>query len=262
MENKQNVVFYALHDYDKSKGGMFVIKPEEAKEWNKKGYGIHWMPQVFKDNVRKTENLEEIRYWIADIDNGDKETMIRRIACLPVQPTHIVETKRGYHCYWRAKNATVEHYAEIERGIAEQLGADGSLITPTHTLRFPGFYHLKDPEHPFLIKWVWQKPENIYSEELMLRVFKPRPKFEYRKTWDNSVKLEEIIKPENWEKYLHTSRIMQGSRNNEMNRIAYILLKEGADENLMMNLLLDINKNLNSPLDYGEIRGIVRGKFK
>lgn len=257
------MILYALHDFDKSKSGMFLIKPEEAKSWNEKGYGIHWMPQVFKDGVRKAENLLEIRYWLADIDTGDKEKMIRRIACLPVQPTHIVETKRGYHCYWRAKDASLEHYSEIEKGIAEQLCADGSLITPTHTLRFPGFYHMKDPEHPFLVKWVWQKPENVYSEALMLRVFKPKPKFEFKNRWEaNGEKLKEMIKPENWEKYLKVDRVVPGNRNNEMNRIAYILLKEGADEGLMLQVLMDINKNLSNPLDYGEIKSIVRGKFK
>lgn len=257
------MILYALHDYDKTKRGMIQIKPEEAKSWNEKGYGIHWMPQLFKDGSRKSEDLIQIRYWLADIDNGDKETMLRRIACLPVQPTHIVETKRGYHCYWRAKNATLENYATIEKGISESLFADGSLITPTHTLRFPGFYHMKDPENPFLIKWVWQKPENVYSEELMLRVFKPKPKFEFKKDWSGSgMKLDEIIKPENWEKYLKVSRVIQGSRNNEMNRIAYILLKEGADEYLMMKILEEINQSLNPPLDLAELRGIVKGKFK
>lgn len=257
------MILYALHDYDKTKRGMFIIKPEDAKKWNQAGYGIHWMPQVFKDNIRKTENLEQIRYWLADIDNGDKETMLRRIASLPIQPTHIVETKRGYHCYWRAKDATLENYATIEKGIAEQLCADGSLITPTHTLRFPNFYHMKDPEHPFLIKWIWQKPENIYSESLMLRVFKPKPTklFIFNK-FDVNNNLEEIIKPENWNKYLHVDRILEGGRNNEMNKIAWRLKQMGANADLVLQVLVDINKTISPPLDYAEIKGIVKGKFK
>ena len=258
------MILYALHDYDKSKSGMFLIKPEEAKSWNEKGYGIHWLPQLFKDGDRKTENLIKIRFWLADIDNGDKKTMIRRIASLPVQPTYIVETKRGYHCYWRAKNATPENYAYIEKGIAEHLCADGSLITPTHTLRCPGYYHLKDPEHPFLSQKIWENPNNEYSEELMLRVFKPKPKFEFNRRYmgGDGRHLQEIIKPENWERYLHTGQIMQGGRNNELNRIAYILKQEGADENLMYQVLCDINQTVNPPLDIREIRAIVKGKFK
>lgn len=256
--------FYALHDYDKTKRGMNLIRPEDAQSWNEKGYGIHWTPQTFKDGVRKLENLEEINYWLADIDTGDKDKTLRRIAQSPVQPTHIVETKRGYHVYWRAKNATLEHYAEIERGIAKALNADGSLITPTHTLRFPGFYHLKDPTSPFLVKWVWQHPEKIYSEELMLRVFCKKQKKVITNFGlsDLSDKLEDIINPDNWERYLHVSRIQPGCRNVEMNRIAYILLKAGADSGLMLQVLGDINKNLPRPLDYSELRGIVKGKYK
>lgn len=258
------MVLYALHDYDKSKPGMFIVKPEEAKSWNEKGYGIHWMPQIFKNGSRKTEDLIKIRFWLADLDNGDKETMLRRIRTAPVDPTYVVETKRGYHCYWKAKDATLANYATIERGIAEFLCADGSLITPTHTLRCPGFYHQKDPEHPFLIKTIWDEPKNQYNEKLMLRAFKPKPKIESsRRDWSNNGgRLSEIVKPENWNRYLHVDRVIQGSRNNEMNRIAYILLKEGADENLMLDVLTGINKTLSPPLDYGEIRGIVRGKFK
>ena len=257
---------YALHDYDKTKKGMFPIKPEDAKKLNEQGYGIHWTPQDFKNGERKTENLIKINYWLADIDTGDKEKMLRRIACLPVEPTHIIETKRGYHCYWRAKNATIENYPTIEKGIAEALFADGSLITPTHTLRFPGFYHQKDPEHPFLIKWVWKKPENIYSEELMLRCFKPKPKivprFEQRFSNYGNVELQTMILPENWVKFLHTDRIAQGSRNNELSRIAYMLKMKGGDYNLVLQTLLDINRTISPPLDYSEIQSIVKGKFK
>lgn len=256
------MILYALHDYDKSKPGMFIIKPEEAKSWNERGYGIHWSPQIFKNGERKTENLVRIRFWVADIDNGDKETMLRRIATTPVQPTYIVETKRGYHCYWRAKDATPENFAQIERGIAEYLCADGSLITPTHTLRCPGYYHLKDPQNPFLIKKVWENKNNEYSESLMLRVFKPKPKIEFNhRFFDNGEQLQEIIKPENWNKYLHVDRIMQGGRNNELSRIAYKLMKMGADSNLVYQVLCDINQTLNPPLDIREIRGIVKGKF-
>jgi hypothetical protein len=260
----KTMAFYALHDFDKSKPGMFLIKPEEAKNYNLQGYGIHWCPQEFKDDVRKTENLIKIQYWLADIDTGDKQTMLRRIASLPVEPTHVVETKRGYHCYWRAKDATPENYATIEKGIAEALCADGSLITPTHTLRFPGFWHLKDPTQPFLVNWVWKKPENIYSEALMLRCFKPRPKVVPRFAREISspitVDLQTAILPENWDKILHANLATPGNRNNQMNKIAYHLKMLGADKSLMLRVLLEINETRNIGLDFREINSIVSHK--
>ena len=258
------MILYALHDYDKEKKGMFIVDEVRAKELNKQGYGIHWMPQVFKDNIRKMENLQKIRYWIADIDVGDKEKMLRRIASLPVVPTHIIETKRGYHCYWRAKDATLGNYATIEKGISEALFSDGSLITPTHTLRFPGFYHWKDPKNPFLIKWVWKHPENEYSEALMLRCFKPKPvkvnKFERLAQAPISVDLQTVIQPENWDKYLHADLATQGNRNNQFNKIAYHLKMLGADRGLMLRVLMDINESRNVGLDFSEIEGIVKHK--
>lgn len=258
------MAFYALHDYDKSKPGMFLIKPEEAQKWNRQGYGIHWCPQVFKDDIRKTENLEKIQYWLADIDNGDKETMLRRIASLPVEPTHVVETKRGYHVYWRAKDATIENYSKIEKGIAEALCADGSLITPTHTLRFPGFYHMKNPKDPFFVRWVWQKPQNEYSEAIMLRVFKPKPvkvdRFSREISSAIPVDLQTAILPENWDRILHANLATPGNRNNQMNKIAYHLKMLGADKSLMLRVLMEINENRNIGLDFREINGIVSHK--
>jgi hypothetical protein len=259
-----NDPLYALHDYDKSKPGMFLVDPKDAKRLNSQGYGIHWMPQVFKDNVRKLENLERIRYWIADLDNGPKETMLRRIAQLPIDPTLVVETKRGYHVYWRAKDATLEKYATIEKGIAEFLCADGSLITPTHTLRFPGFYHMKDPKNPFLVKFVFARPKNEYSEKVMLRVFKPKPEDtpKHKMPISAQITAQEEMKKENWHKYLHTDRIVAGNRNNEFSRIAYHLAQGGASYDDVLRTLLDINQTNNIGLDYREIEGIVKGKFK
>lgn len=256
--------FYALHDFDKTKRGMFLIDPADAVRLNNEGYGIHWCPQLFKDGVRKTENLEKIQYWLADIDNGPKDKMLRRIKTLALEPTHIVETKRGFHCYWRAKDATVENYATIEKGIAEALFADGSLITPTHTLRFPGFWHRKDPLDPFLVHWVKQNPQNEYSESLMLRCFKPKPikiprfarEFQAQPTAD----LQKVIQPENWDRYLHADLATQGNRNNQFNKIAYHLKMLGADKGLILRVLMEINENRNIGLDFREIDGIVKHK--
>ena len=258
------MTYYALHDYDKSKRGMFVIDPADAKSWNEKGYGIHWMPQVFKDNKRDMANFVQIRYWLADIDTGDKETTLRRIACAPIQPTIIVETKRGYHIYWRAKDATLENYATIETGIAEFLCADASLTTPTHTLRVPGFYHLKDPKNPFLVKTIWKNAENVYSESQMLRVFKPKPKVEFNKkhffnSHESSIK--ELIDPANWEKIWKISQISAGGRNNRLSEIAFGLMRAGADENTVMSALFDMNNSLPQPLDNRELESIVKCKF-
>ena len=258
------MILYALHDHDKTKRGMFIVDGNKAKELNKQGYGIHWTPQIFKDGKRTLENLQEIRYWLADIDTGDKATMLRRINSLPVQPTHVIETKRGFHCYWRAKDATLKNYSTIEKGIAEALCADGSLITPTHTLRFPGFYHWKDPKDPFLIKWVFKRPENQYSENLMLRCFKPKPVERPRFAWDNTpaptADLQKVIQPENWDKYLHADQATKGNRNNQFNKIAYHLKMLGADKGLILRVLMDINENRNVGLDFSEIQSIVKHK--
>lgn len=256
------MVLYALHDYDKTKSGMFPIKPEDAKELNRQGYGIHWMPQIFKGTSRKTEDLVKIRFWLADIDTGDKDTMLARINSLPVPTTCLVETKRGFHCYWLAKNATIENYATIERGISEFLCADNSLITPTHTLRAPGFFHMKDPKHPFLIKTIWRIPSNQYSEELMLRVYKPKQKNDFVRSVSFNNDLKKITDIGWLKTHFELGQIGEGGRNNALNRVAYFLSQNGLNEESLYQVMCNLNMQMPQPLDLNEVRSIVRGKFK
>jgi hypothetical protein len=262
--------FYALHESDpeKKKKGMFLIDPKDAKRLNEEeGYGIHWVVQDFKDGIRKLENLEKINYWIADIDEGEKAKTLRLIAQLPIAPTFVVETKRGFHCYWRVKGeATLENYEIIEKGIAEKLGADGSLISPTHALRCPNSLHLKDPKNPFRTRILpeYSRQEQEYSEAVMLRYFKPKPekKFEFGNFNNQNVDLEKMIQPENWERILHTDRIKVGDRNNQLYKIAFRLRKSGADKGLILQVLDEINKKSEKPLDNHEIKSIVNSAVK
>ena len=138
---------FAIHDYDNKlkRKGAFEIKPEEVQELNKQGYGIYMCVNEF-NGARKIENLQKINFWIADLDSGTKLDMINRIEELVLQPSIIVETKKGYHCYWKAENATFENYTEIEKGLIKKLNADKACKDVTRLLRFPTSYHMKNPE--------------------------------------------------------------------------------------------------------------------
>lgn len=261
------MIFYALFDNpedERRKKGSFPVNATQAKELNEQGYGIHWLPQLFKNGGRTAADLEKIRYWVADLDDGDKKTMLRRIDACPIQPTFIVETKRGYHVYWEALDATIANYPGIETGIAEFLCADKQLATPAHMLRAPGFYHLKDPKNPFLVKTIWKNQDNKYNESLMLRVFGPKQKKESKKKYmgiihDNNIK--ELVDPKNWDKIWKVNQITSGGRNNRLSDIAFGLMRAGADESTVRDVLLDMNNTLAQPLGKSEVENIVKNKF-
>lgn len=161
---------FALNDgKDKSKG-TFEVDYSRAVELNKEGYGIFCTLNEFEGR-RKRENLKKINYWIVDIDDGEKSDMQKQIANLYLQPSMIVETKRGYHLYWRAADAKLENYEEIEDLLIAKMNGDKGVKDPLRLLRCPNFYHMKDKNNPFLIKIVKNNPDLVYRESQMRFVF-------------------------------------------------------------------------------------------
>ena len=265
-ERKQGMIqYYVIHDFDpglKAKFGSKNVPESELKTWNQKGFGIHFTPNSF-NGPRRAENLERINYWIADIDDGSKAEQMAKIKKLPIYPSRIVETKRGYHCYWKAADATPGNYRKIEEGIIRLLGADPQCKDVTHTLRAPGFYHQKDPKNPFLVRIVEDNCYLDWKEKQMLLAFtraeKPKPK-NYGPP--PAANVEELINPDNWEKFFHISRIGQGNRNAEFARITMWLRDAGCDRYNTESTIFGINSGLSDPLSEREIRGIIQYHFK
>lgn len=251
--------FYALHDYDESlkKKGAFPVKYEDLEKYNKLGYAIYWTPNDF-DGDRKAKNLIKINFWIADIDEGSKEGQMQRIKALALKPSKIIETKKGFHCYWTAEDATIENYKDIECGIIEKLKADKACKDVCRLLRFPNYYHLKDPDNPFLVRCIYNSDEK-YKESEMLFTFR-LPKQVYNVIHYDGDK-QDFVDETKWEQIFKLNMISEGGRNNRFSEIAYCLSKFGFSKDVVMNSLLRMNQKIKRPLDEWEIKTIVNGKF-
>lgn len=250
--------YYRLHDSDKTiRGGAICTNYSELEKYNKLGYGIFFTPNDF-DGERKVENLKRINFWIADIDDGSKDEQMKRIESLPIKPTTIVETKKGYHCYWKAEDATLENYADIEAGLIERLKADKHCKDVSRLLRCPNFYHLKDPQNPFLVK-VIKNEEKSYSESKMMFVYK------IKKPTYNKIKYEgdkqDFLDETKWDKIFGLNRIGEGCRNAEFSRIAFWLRDEGFGKEIVLNTIRLMNQKIKKPLDDWEIKQLVYSKF-
>lgn len=256
--------YYIIHDFDqglKAKFGSKNVPESELQMWNKRGFGIHFTPNDFNGN-RCAANLKKINFWIADIDEGSKEEQMKKIHRLPIFPSRIVETKRGYHCYWKAEDATKENYKKIEEGIIKTLGADPQCKDVCHTLRAPGFYHLKNPNEPFLVRVVFDNCYLGWKEKQMLAAFvKPeRPKKHYGPA--PSADVSELCDPANWEKFYHVSRIGPGNRNAELARITMWLVDAGCDYYNTTKTIEGINAALRESLPQKEIDSMISYHFK
>lgn len=162
---------YALHDQPEFRRlGAQPVTPDQQWVMQDEGYGLFWTPNLC-DGRRLADNLSEIRYWYCEVDTGTKEEQLERIRNAPLLPSLVIESKRGYHVYWAALHATVANWKRIVRwGIVPALDADPKATDPVRILRLPGSYHLKDPNDPFLVSVVWDKPFR-YTEAQMMRAF-------------------------------------------------------------------------------------------
>jgi hypothetical protein len=143
----------------------------EAKKWNEQGYGIFWTPNRI-DGHKKNDNVTSIEFWFLDFDakNGTKEEHIARIEKSPIVPTYVVETKNGYHVYFKAIDGTKENWTEIMNRLIFHFQSD-KIKAMSHMIRVPGFFHLKDPANPFLVKKIFSS-DSSYTERQMGAIFK------------------------------------------------------------------------------------------
>jgi hypothetical protein len=110
------------------------------------------------------ENARELPCLYADIDfdtfkGGEREAK-KLLKKFPLQPTIIVKTGGGFHCYWLLKEP-IEATTEIEgylKGIARALKADMSVTEIARCLRVPYTYNYKyKPPRPATIESFLQK---------------------------------------------------------------------------------------------------------
>lgn len=249
--------YYILSDQPNKFGGAKKTPRKELEKFNKVGYGIFWTPNDFNGD-RKVENLTKINFWIADIDDGTKEEQMARIQSLMLKPSTIVETKKGYHCYWKAEDATLDNYRDIELGLIKKLNADKHCKDPSRLLRVPGYYHMKDIKNPFMVKVIYSD-ERSFSEKQMLFCYKlPEPV--YKKVEYKGEK-EEFLDETKWDKIFKLNTIGEGCRNGEFSRIAFWLRDMGFTRDIVMNTIQRMNQKISRPLPDWEIKVLVNSKF-
>ncbi len=152
---------------------MTRIQPSEARHWNDQGYGIFWTVNSFNGERRK-ENLAHINSWAIDMDAGSKEEQFEKLR-KTIVPSLLVETKRGFHAYWNAKDATLDHWDDIVLDrLIYHFNADKKARDVSRVLRVPGYYHKKDPKSPFYVRAIW-KWDVSYTEMQMAHAFRLPP---------------------------------------------------------------------------------------
>ncbi|MNJ94824.1 hypothetical protein D3C87_125270 [compost metagenome] len=158
---------YARHDTEEG-AAPFEVTLDEARKLNQQGYGIHGLVNEFTGR-RLKENVSKINYWYVEIDYDGKKLPVDELLKIFLIPSRIVETKNGYHLYFKAidPGLELERYRTIQIRLREVYAGDENATDVTRTLRAPGFLHLKDPSDPFMVTEILTTDAE-YKEAAML----------------------------------------------------------------------------------------------
>ena len=253
------VRLFALNDGKDKSRGTFEVNYEQAVAYNRQGYGIFCTLNEFEGR-RKRENLKKINYWIVDIDEGEKKDMLRQVQNLFLKPTMIVETKRGYHLYWKAKDACLDNYEDIEDLLIKKMNGDKGVKDPLRLLRCPNFYHMKDKNNPFLIKIVQNNANLEYTEKQIRCAFNDCRKIKLRpvqyKPFVYNGDQEGILKRLKCN-FLNQFGENSGRRNFILNKIGVMKAMKLA-ENDRDSIVRLINSRFAVPLSSNELETVIR----
>lgn len=87
----------------------------------------------------------------------------------------IIETKNGFHIYWVIKGGAINKFEPIQKALARKFGSDPKITNLSRVMRIPGFYHMKNPESPFLVRvrrWGRKKP---FTQKEVIRKYSLKP---------------------------------------------------------------------------------------
>ena len=96
---------------------------------------------------------------------------------LPLPPTMTVETSPGrYHYIFVVRDLSWEQWHGVQQTMIADYGSDPKAGHRTQVLRLPGTLNLKNPDKPFLVRFVEESTsERIYTAAEITQAFPPRP---------------------------------------------------------------------------------------
>ncbi len=113
---------------------------------------------------------------IADLKKGYFQNLIN----LQLQPTVIIETKRGFQPMWFLQKGTItdnQQFETLQKMMQEKLGTDPQAIGAERVYRLPGFYHWKDVNDPFFIRLVHVDYTKRYTKDELIHKYGGKKKF-------------------------------------------------------------------------------------
>jgi hypothetical protein len=161
-------------------GGYFGtdIQDEVINRLKEENIGLYFSPNG-NNGKRNIENTDRLNACFADFDEGTKESQLALIRSLPLTPSIIVESGRGYHVYWlfTAPERDKVLWRRIQKKIIAVCGSDPKICNPDRLMRLPFSWHTKTDDKK-LVKIV-EYSQRRYSMNDVEIAFPPEPERQY-----------------------------------------------------------------------------------
>lgn len=134
---------------------------------NKDGAGVFVTVNETDFSGRRKSNIQRIRAVWQEDDNGDAKQ-------LPLEPHITVESSPGkYHRYLLVDGAPLVEFEPVQQRLVDNYGSDPNAKDRPRVLRLAGFYHLKNPDRPHMVRVVDNSGAQPYSWETITKKFPP-----------------------------------------------------------------------------------------
>lgn len=101
--------------------------------------------QINAGTGRKDSEIERVRAYFVDIDEGDGAALLDPVA----EADPIVESSPGkFHGYWLAGNVPLDQFKPRQQALADRFQGDPTVCNLGRVMRLPGFLHQKG--EPFM----------------------------------------------------------------------------------------------------------------
>jgi hypothetical protein len=87
----------------------------------------------------------------------------------------IIETKNGYHIYWVIQGGSISKFVPIQKALVKKFGSDPMITNLSRVMRIPGFYHMKNPDKPFLVRVIHWGRKSPFTQEELINTLTLRP---------------------------------------------------------------------------------------
>lgn len=128
--------------------GAFIDLAPRLTALNQRGAGIFVTVNATDGRGGKKENIIRVRALWQECDHGDEPT-------LPVEPHLSVESSPGKcHNYILVEGLPTDMFGPAQERMVVDYGSDPAAKDLPRVLRLPGFFHLKDPAKPHLVRLI------------------------------------------------------------------------------------------------------------